>query len=403
MSALQWFSHNSVWILMLSVLALAALVFSRPRLYTRMGRYGPGSRANRLLRVVDAFIAILDGVILVVIAAAAVAITLAREGPEAMVTPDSLRVWFMEHGLFVLLIVAIAYLVYRLLRSFLPNIVESSMSARGKGKKAREDLARRVQTLSGALTTVAAIIVVLTAAFMVLSEIGVDVTPLLATAGVAGIAIGFGAQSLIKDIVVGLFILSEDQYNKGDVVKVAGITGLVEDVTLKRTILRDLDGIVHSVPNGEITTASNYTKQYARLNLDVPVAYGEDLDRCIGVINRVGQEMAADPAWSPKMRSAPQSLGVNKFGDSGIDIKVLGDTKPMMQWEVSREFRLRIKKAFDREGIEIPWPHVKLYYGEQASRSRVMCPSCNFGNSRDSKFCAQCGAPLERTFPPHEA
>ncbi len=403
MSALQWFSHNSVWILMLSALALAVLVFSRPRLQTRMGRYGPGSRANRLLHVVDAVIAVLDVVILVVIAAAAVAITLSREGPEAIVTPDSIRVWFMEHGLFVLLIVAIAYLVYRLLRSFLPNIVESSMSARGKGKKAREDLARRVQTLSGALTTVAAIVIVLTAAFMVLSEIGVDVTPLLATAGVAGIAIGLGAQSLIKDIATGLFIISEDQYNKGDVVKVAGITGLVEDITLKRTILRDLDGIVHSVPNGEITTASNYTKQYARLNLDVPVAYGEDLDHCIDVINRVGLEMSKDPAWSPKMRSAPQSLGVNKFNDSGVDIKVLGDTKPMMQWEVSREFRLRIKKAFDQEGIEIPWPHVKLYYGEQASRPRVMCPSCNFGNSRDSKFCAQCGSLLERTFPPHEA
>ncbi|MBN1856675.1 MAG: mechanosensitive ion channel [Dehalococcoidia bacterium] len=402
MTVLQWFSHNSIWILMLSALALAILVFARPRLHARMERLTPDSRRYHLLRAIDTIIAVLDGAILVVISSAAVAITLSREGPESMITPETVRVWVMEHGLLILLIIAIAYLVYRMLRSFLPNIVESSMSARGRGKKAREELARRVQTLSGALATVAALLIILVAVFMVLSEIGVDVTPLLATAGVAGIAVGFGAQSLIKDLATGLFILLEDQYNRGDVVKVAGITGVVEDVTLKRTILRDLDGIVHSIPNGEITTASNYTKQYARINLDVPVAYGEDLDHCIEVINRVGLEMYKDPAWAAKMRSAPQSLGVNKFGDSGIDIKVLGDTKPMMQWEVSREFRRRIKRAFDQEHIEIPWPHVKLYYGDQAPQARITCPSCGHGNTQDSKFCVRCGASLEKTITPDE-
>ena len=400
MNSLGWFSQNSIWILMLSALSLAVLVFSRPRLHAIQERHEPSSRAHKLLRVIDAVIATLDGIVLVAIAGAAIAITLSREGPKAIITPDSVKVWFMEHGLLILLIIAIAYLVYRILRSFLPSIVERSMSARGRGKKAREELARRVQTLSSALATVAAVLLVLVAAFMVLSELGVDVTPLLATAGVAGIAVGFGAQSLIKDIVTGMFILSEDQYNKGDIVRVSGITGLVEDVTLRRTILRDLDGIVHSIPNGEITTASNYTKQYARINLEVPVAYGEDLDHCIDVINRIGLEMYKDPAWSPKIRSAPQSLGVNKFGDSGIDIKVLGDTKPMMQWEVSREFRRRIKNAFDQENIEIPWPHLKLYHGEQKSRPRVKCPSCNSTNPQGSKFCAECGAPIEGPLPP---
>ncbi|MBE9506094.1 MAG: mechanosensitive ion channel [Chloroflexi bacterium] len=356
-----------------------------------------------LQRVCDAVIATLDGLVLVIIAAAAIAITLSREGPQALMTPETIKLWFMEHGLLVLLIAAIAYLLYLLLKSVIPNIVESSMSARGRGKKAREDLARRVQTLSSSLTTLVGIVIGIAAVFMILTEVGVNVTPLLATAGVAGIAIGLGAQGLIKDLFAGLFILTEDQYNKGDVVKVAGIAGLVEDVTLKRTVLRDLDGIVHSIPNGEITTASNYTKQYSRLHLDVPVAYGEDLDHCIDVINRVGQEMAEDPAWAPKIRSAPRSLGVNKFGDSGIDIKVLGDTKPMKQWEVTREFRLRIKKAFDQEGIEIPWPHLKLYYGEQAPPLRVTCPSCNCRNSHESKFCSQCGTPLQKTLPPNNA
>jgi len=402
-AAWQWFTTYSLGILVFSALALALLVFGRPRLHARLQHVSPRSRAQVLQRVCDAVIATLDGLILVLIAAAAIAIKLSREGPQALITPETIGLWFMEHGLLVLLIAAIAYLLCLLLKSVVPNIVESSMSARGRGKKAREDLARRVQTLSNSLTTLGRIVIGIAAVFMILTEVGVDVTPLLATAGVVGIAIGLGAQGLIKDLFAGLFILTEDQYNKGDVVKVAGIAGLVEDVTLKRTVLRDLDGIVHSIPNGVITTASNYTKQYSRLHLDVPVAYGEDLDHCIDVINRVGQEMAKDPAWAPKIRSAPRSLGVNKFGDSGIDIKVLGDTKAMMQWEVTREFRLRIKKAFDQEGIEIPWPHLKLYYGEQAPPPRVICPSCNCRNSQESRFCAQCGTPLEKTLSPDNA
>jgi len=397
--AWQWFAANSIWILMGSALSLALLVFGRPRIHARLESAVPIPRRQLLLRICDAVIITLDAVILVVIATGAIAVMLSREGPEALITPDSIKLWFVEHGLIVLLIAAISYLVFRLLKSAIPSIVESSMSSRGRGRKAREDLARRVQTLSGALATVAAIVVSIAAIFMILGEVGVDVTPLLATAGVAGIAIGLGAQSLIRDMIAGLFILMEDQYNKGDVVKVAGIAGVVEDVTLKRTVLRDLDGIVHSIPNGEITTASNYTKEYSRLHLDVPVAYGEDLDHCIEVINRVGQEMAKDPAWGPKIRSAPQSLGVNKFGDSGIEIKVLGDTKPMMQWEVTREYRRRIKRAFDEEGIEIPWPHIKLYYGETKKTPAVSCPTCGKPNTPGNLFCSSCGAPMKESPP----
>ncbi len=392
----QWFSAHSIWILMGSALALAILVFGRPRLQTWIQERGYSTRVQRLQRLCDAVIAVLDTLILLIIGAAAVALTLAREGPEAVITPESIKVWFLSHGLIILLIAAIAYLLFRLVRTVMPGVVESSMSSRGRGRKAKEDLARRVQTLSGMLTTLAAIIIAVIAVFMILGEIGVDVTPLLATAGVAGIAIGFGAQSLIRDMIAGLFILMEDQYNKGDVVKVAGIAGLVEDVTLKRTVLRDLDGIVHSIPNGEIKAASNYTKVYSRLHLDVPVAYGEDLEHVIRVINRVGEEMAKDPFWGPKIRTAPQSLGVNRFGESGIEIKVLGDTKPMTQWELTREFRLRIKKAFDKEHIEIPWPHVKLYYGQSEAVSQTPCPACQSASIPGGRFCAQCGSPLKQ-------
>lgn len=399
----EWFSAKSIWILMGSALALALLVYGRPRLLEWVSRRVRNERAQRVQRLCDVVIATLDGVIIVIIASAAITITLSREGPEALITPESIQVWFMSHGLLILLIAAISYLLYRLIRTAIPGIVESSMSSRGRGRKAREELARRVQTLSGALITIVGITIAIVASFMILGELGVDVTPLLATAGVAGIAIGLGAQSLIRDMIAGLFILMEDQYNKGDVVKVAGIAGLVEDVTLKRTVLRDLDGIVHSIPNGEIKTASNYTKEYSRMNLDVPVAYGEDLDRVIEVINRVGQEMAKDPVWGPKLRSAPQSLGVNKFAESAIEIKVLADTKAMMQWDVTREYRLRIKKAFDKERIEIPWPHVKLYYGHADADAPVLCPACHHPQAATARYCAHCGTALATAQEPNAA
>ena len=186
---------------------------------------------------------------------------------------------------------------------------------------------------------------------------------MLAGLGVIGIAVGFGAQTLIKDYLSGLFIILEDPYDVGDVVRVGGIDGLVEEIGLRRTILRDLDGIVHSVPNSEIKTASNFTKGYSRVNLNISVAYGEDLDRVIKVINRVCKEMAEDPKWKADFVTTPQVLRVDNLGDSGIDIKILGDTKPIRQWDVMGELRLRLKRTFDAEEIEIPWPHTKVYFG----------------------------------------
>jgi len=156
----------------------------------------------------------------------------------------------------------------------------------------------------------------------------------------------------------------ENQYRVGDVARVADITGMVEYITLRKTVLRDLDGIVHHVPNGEIRTASNYTRHFARVNLDISVAYGTDLDHAISVINRVGKELAEDEEWRKVIKSPPQVLRVNNLGDSGIDIKILGDVKPMEQWAVMGQLRLRLKKAFDDEGIEIPWPHTKVYFGD---------------------------------------
>jgi small conductance mechanosensitive channel len=161
----------------------------------------------------------------------------------------------------------------------------------------------------------------------------------------------------VKDILAGLFILMENQYGKGDVVNLAGIGGLVEDVNLRRTLLRDLDGTVHSIPNGEVRVASNLTRDWSRVNINVSVAYGSDIDRVFAVINRVGEELAADANFGPLIVEAPKALRVDAFEDSGVAVKILGVTKPIKQWDVMGELRKRLHRAFEEEGIEIPYPH----------------------------------------------
>lgn len=200
--------------------------------------------------------------------------------------------------------------------------------------------------------------------FTILAELGMNVAPALAGLGIAGVAIGFGAQSLIKDIFNSFLILLENQYGIGDIVMVAGITGLVEEVGLRRTVMRDIDGVVHSIPNSEIGVASSYTREWSRINMNISLSYNEDLRHVIQVTNRVGKELAADPEWAPLIIKAPEVLRVDAFEDSGIAIKILGETKPIEQWRVMGELRLRLKEAFDKEDIEIPWPHIKLYLGD---------------------------------------
>jgi small-conductance mechanosensitive channel len=272
------------------------------------------------------------------------------------------RNWLLTHGTHLGLIVFLSVSVLFILGIVVPTAIKTFV-ARGVPGQPEEEVEKRANTLTAVLVTAGQILVTGIAVFMILSELGINIAPVLAGAGVVGIALGFGAQSLVKDIIAGLFIIMENQYRVGDVVKVADVAGLVEGVNLRRTVLRDLDGIVHVVPNGEIRVASNFTKEWSRVNLNIGVAYGTDLDRAIAVINRVCQEMAAEPEWAPIIIKAPQVLRVDNLGDSAIELKVLGDTKPIRQWDVMGEIRKRVKKAFDEEGIEIPWPHTKVFFG----------------------------------------
>lgn len=275
---------------------------------------------------------------------------------------EPVKTWLATHGGRMALIIIVSILALFALSSAVPRMVHIALGT-GKAGEHPEEVQKRVDTLSGVLVTTGEVLTIVIGAFMLLSEINLDIAPVLAGAGIVGVAIGFGAQSLIKDIISGLFIIWDNQYRVGDVVKIADTTGEVEEISLKRTVLRDLSGTVHFIPNGEIKVASNFTRGWARVNLNVSVGYNEDLDRVIAVINRVGNEMAIDPRWSSLILKPAQVLWVDNLGDSGIDIKITGDTKPLQQWAVTGELRLRLKKAFDDAGIEIPWPHTKVYFG----------------------------------------
>jgi moderate conductance mechanosensitive channel len=216
---------------------------------------------------------------------------------------------------------------------------------------------KRAQTLGNILRHAFLIVIFFTAALMILGELGIQLGPLLATAGIGALAIGFGAQSLVKDVISGFFIILENQYRIGDAVAIAGVSGLVESVSLRTTVLRDLQGRVHTIPNGEIKIVSNLSKEWSRPVLDIPVAYHEDLDRVIGLLREIGMELGGEEPFRSMILEPLQVLGVERLGESQVLLRVIVKTVPLKQWEVERELWKRIKKRFDEEGVEIPYPH----------------------------------------------
>jgi small-conductance mechanosensitive channel len=268
----------------------------------------------------------------------------------------------------IAIIIAIAVVFYVVMYYTVRRAVRHSLSITMKDVPQAE-IKKREETLTWLFYTTSKIVIGIITLILILSEVGINVGALLAGIGIAGIAIAFAAQSFVKDIIAGFIIAIENQYNVGDVASIGGVTGIVEAMNLRRTMLRDLDGILHIVPNGEIRVTSNYTKIWSRANLDIGVAYKEDADEVMAIIKRIWEEMAEDPDWGPSIiAKTPSILRVNEFADSAVVIKVVGDTKAMQQWGVMGEFRRRIKKVFDEKGIEIPWPHTKLYFGDIPER-----------------------------------
>lgn len=222
---------------------------------------------------------------------------------------------------------------------------------------------KRAETLGRVFRYTAAVIVLVVAITLILSELGIAVAPILGAAGVIGLAVGFGAQSLVKDYFAGVFILLENQMRQGDVVEIAGKAGLVEEITLRYVRLRDYDGNVHIVSNGLITTVTNMSRGFAQSVIDVGVAYREDTDEAVGVMRETGAEMLADPVFGPKILDELEIAGVDKWADSAVILRCRFKVRPLEQWDVRREFLRRLKKAFDARGIEIPFPHLTIYAG----------------------------------------
>lgn len=223
---------------------------------------------------------------------------------------------------------------------------------------------KRAETLGRAFRYLVAVVVSLIAGMLVLSELGISVAPILGAAGVVGIAIGFGAQSLVKDYFTGIFILIENQIRQGDVVKIGEHAGSVEEVTLRYVQLRDYDGNVHFVPNGVITTVVNMSRGHAQAVVDVGVGYKEDLDRVMQLMCAVASELQADPAYSTRILSAFELAGVERWADSAVVIRGRFKVAPLEQWSVRREYLRRLKYAFDHHGIEIPFPHLTVFAGQ---------------------------------------
>jgi len=266
-----------------------------------------------------------------------------------------------------------AFMAIRILNAIIERF-EKKISDHIKAKEKTMlpiEIEKRVQTVGNLLKKVIFVSIWLVAAMMVIKELGFDVKPILAGAGIIGLAVSFGAQNLVRDIISGLFIIIENQIRVGDVAIINGTGGLVEAINLRTTVLRGLDGTVHIFPNGTINTLSNMTHEYSYYVFDIGVAYKEDVDRVMEILKEIGNEIMQDEYYRSLIIEPLEIWGVDKFADSAVIIKARIKTLPIKQWEVGREINRRIKKRFDEEGIEIPFPHHSLYAGEASKPFRI--------------------------------
>ncbi len=272
--------------------------------------------------------------------------------------------WILNHGIQILIVIVAALVVGKISKIVVERIIKKTIRTSKYESKAAEE--QRENTLILVFNYAFNIILIVIVVLTILSEVGVDIGPLIAGAGIVGVAVGFGGQYFIRDIIAGFFIILENQYRVGDVVEINNKGGLVEDITLRLTVIRDLDGVVHSIPNGEITYSSNMSKEFSRINLDIRVSYDSDIEKIIKVIDETGKAMAKDKEWKSQITTAPHFLRVDDFADSAIIVKILGETQPLKQWSVAGEFRKRLKISFDKNRIKIPYPQRVIHQQDTA-------------------------------------
>jgi small conductance mechanosensitive channel len=263
----------------------------------------------------------------------------------------------------LLAIWAMAWIVGRLIRLITRRIVKAVDDGDDSHLSLRE---KRGQTIAQLLGSVGRVVIVLVAALLSL-DVFFDIGPLLAGAGIVGLAISFGAQSLVKDIISGFFILLENQFAVGDVIEAVGKSGTVERMTLRVVMLRDLRGVLHIIPNGQMTVVSNQTRGWARAVVEVGVGYEIDVDKALGVFRDEAEAFGSDPNWAVRLDGAPEVLGIESLADSAVMIRTILRTLPGEQWAAAREFRRRLKMRLDREGIDIPYPQRMIHVRPQGA------------------------------------
>jgi small-conductance mechanosensitive channel len=274
--------------------------------------------------------------------------------------------WLISTLPSLLIIAILAFILLKVANLFLRRIKPIMLKHMGSGSDLdSRELEKRLDTLLGILRSIIKVIIWVMVGMLVLRKIGIDIAPIIAGAGIVGLAVGFGAQELVRDLIAGFFMLLENQIREGDVAIVNGTGGLVEHVGMRTIVLRDLSGVVHVFQNGKVNTLSNMTKNWSGMVFDIGVAYKEDTDKVAEVIQQVAEELRADPDFRDKILEPIEIFGVDGFGDSAVIMKARFKTVPIEQWAVGREYRRRLKKAFDEQGIEIPFPHRTIYWGEE--------------------------------------
>jgi small-conductance mechanosensitive channel len=275
-----------------------------------------------------------------------------------------LSVSMSDTGARLVRIIGIIVGAYVLLRIIGMAVIQMERLVEDADASVLSESEKRAKTLGKIINSAGFVLVIGISIMMVMSEFGINIMPIITGAGIAGLAVGFGAQNLVRDIISGFFLILEDQIRVGDVAQINGTGGVVEAIKLRTTVLRDLQGVVHIFPNGEIKQVANMTKEYSYYVIDVGVAYKESVDSVMDTLKSIGVELAQDPEFSPFILDQLEILGVDDFGDSQVTIKIRIKTKPLKQWMIGRELRRRIKNTFDSKGIEIPFPHVSVYFGE---------------------------------------
>lgn len=298
---------------------------------------------------------------------------------------SSLYEWIITELPGILILIVATLIVLKVYNSFVKKLRNMIIKRSGKkqGTKSQET-EKRVETLMNILRSVGKVLIWAIFIMILLKKLGVDIGPILAGAGILGLAVGFGAQELVRDFLSGFFMLLENQIRTGDFAIINGQGGMVEKIELRTTTLRDLSGTTHIFQNGKINTVSNMSMEWSAMIFEIGVAYKEDTDEVVRIMKEVGEELRNDPEFNENILEPLEVFGVDKFADSAVVIKARFKTKPIMQWSVGREYKRRLKKAFDERGIEIPFPHTTVYWGEKINPLKLQVEKELKGNNSDT-------------------